>query len=262
MINSALYREPQLLDSVLHRHKKLQKLSDFSITQGMHAVYLTATEFPQAALEFPIIFVNTGERSEAGKPVVAPVVMLGLAANENLRLNGARWDAGYVPAFIRRFPFLTAAVKGADAPAVFIDAAWSGVSDTEGEPLFDAEGQPTGTLKNMIAFLERFDAEQRRTRAMCSRLVELDLLKDMQADAAMPNGVNLKVEGFLAIDEDKLGALSDEATLELHRSGIMMLLHAHLLSLPNIKQLVERKAVRVMAKAGPSGPTPTPPPKA
>jgi len=249
VINSALYREPQLLDANLHRTKRLKPLTDFSVTKNMHAVFITATEFPQASLDFPIIFINTGERLENGKALVSPVALLGLTANENLRVAGERWDGRYVPAFIRRFPFLTAGVQGMDTPGVFVDASWPGFSDTEGEPLFDAEGKPTAVLQGMIDFLYRFDAEMQRTRLFCERVVGLDLLKEMQADATMPNGENVKVEGFLVIDEEKLGKLPDATVLELHRNGMLMLMQAHLMSLANVRDLVERKAARMLPAA-------------
>jgi hypothetical protein len=250
LINSALYRQPQLLDSNVHRHKKLQPLSDYSITKGMHAVFLTATEFPHAGLDFPIIFVNTGERLADGKAMISPVALLGLVANENLHLDGTRWDARYLPAFIRRFPFLTAGVQGSPSPGVFVDTSWSGFSDTEGEPLFDDAGKPTPALTRAIEFLQRFDEELQRTRLFCTRIVELELLKEMQADATLPNGESLKVEGFLTVDEDKLTKLPEATVLELHRNGMLMLIQSHLLSLINVRHLVERKAQR-MADAAP-----------
>jgi hypothetical protein len=248
VIHSALYKEPQLLDSNLHRHKKLKGVSDLAVTKNMHAVFLTATEFPQAALDFPIIFIHTGEKLADGKPMISPVALLGLTANENLRLDGGRWDARYVPAFIRRFPFLTAHVQGSEAPGVFVDAAFSGFNDTEGEPLFDADGKPTEALKGIIAFLQRFDEEQQRTRMFCERVVGLDILKEMAADATMPNGEVVKVEGFLTVDEEKLNALPDATVVELHRNGMLMLMQAHLISMSNVRDLVQRKAARLAAE--------------
>lgn len=248
LINSALYREPQLLDSNTHRQKKISGLTDFSITSKMHAVFVAATEFPQAALDFPVIFINTGEKTEGGKALVAPVALLGLTPEENLRVDGSRWDARYIPAFIRRFPFLTAPVQGSDGLGVFVDAAWSGFNDQDGQPLFDAQGKPTQTLEGVLEYLKRFDEEQHRTRLFCERLVQLDILKEMTADATMPNGETVKVEGFLAVDEEKLAKLPDATVLELHRNGMLMLMNVHLVSLANIRDLVERKAAR-LAKA-------------
>jgi hypothetical protein len=252
LVNSALYREPVLLDSKIHRHKRLQTLDDYSITSGMHAVYLTATEFPHAALEFPIIFVNTAEKIENGKKMISPVALLGLTVNENLHVADKRWSARYVPAFIRRYPFLTAPVQGLQQPGVFIDLAWRGVSDSDGEPLFDDEGKPTPMLQRAIDFLTRFDEEQQRTTLFCKRIVELDLLTEMQADATLPSGETLKVEGFLVIDEPKLGALPDATIIELHRSGMLMLMQSHLMSLINVRHLVERKAVKMAAAQAPA----------
>jgi hypothetical protein len=249
LINSALYREPQMLDSKLHRHKRLNGPLDFSVTKNMHAVFLTATEFPQAAAEYPIIFVNTGERMPDGKAMVSPVALLGLTANENLRLDNGRWTARYMPGFIRRFPFLTAHMEGNDAPGVFVDIAWEGFNDTVGDRIFDDEGHPTDTLKRVVDYLQSFDKEQQRTRLFCARLIELDVLKEMTADATLPNGESVKVEGFLSVDEDKLNALPDATVLELHRSGMLMLLNAHLISMSNIRDLLERKALRMAAHA-------------
>ena len=61
MIASALYRRPELLDAQQHRHRRLTELTDWSIAREIHAMYLTATEFTQAALDYPIVFVQTGE---------------------------------------------------------------------------------------------------------------------------------------------------------------------------------------------------------
>lgn len=249
MIRSALYRDPKRLDPALHRHKRLQGLDDYSIAKDMHAVFLAATEFPEAALSFPIVFVHTGERLPDGHPMVSPVALLGLATNENLIVDGARWDAPYVPAFIRRYPFLTAGVAGQSEPAVFVDAAWSGFGDTEGEPLYDAQGRPAPALQRAFDFLRQFDAEQQRTRTFCRRLVEAGLLRELSVDAALGGGQNVQVAGMFAVDEDRLGAAADDEVLQLHRSGMLMLLHAHLCSLLNLKHLLRRKARRLESAA-------------
>jgi hypothetical protein len=208
-------------------------------------VFLAATEFPAAALSFAIIFVHTGETLDNGKPMISPVALLGIATNENLHVEGARWDAGYVPAFIRRFPFLTAGMPDSDQAAVFVDAAWPGIGDAEGEPLYDDEGKPTPVLQRALEFLQQFDIEQQRTRQFCLRLLELDVLKEMSLTATLPNNDNLTVNGFLTVDEDKLAALPDADVLQLHRSGMLMLLHVHLASLGNLRPLLERKARRM-----------------
>jgi SapC len=243
VINSALYRDPVLLDPAQHRRLRMAVLRDFSITKGMHAVFVTATEFLQAGLEFPILFVHSGERDAEGRLLLSPIVLLGLTQGENLCVKGPAWDARYIPAFIRRFPFLTANLKGANAPGVLIDKSWSGLSETEGEPLFDEHDQPAPALKQAMQFLEMFDLEAQRTRMFCARLAELNILKEMKADATLPDGKTLSVDGFYAVDDEKLRELPDSSVLELHRNGMLMLLQMHLASLANLRHLVDRKAL-------------------
>lgn len=250
MINSALYRDPELLDPARHRGLKMGTLADFSITKSMHGAFVTATEIPQAALEFPLLFIHSGERDSAGRATVSPIVLLGLAQNENLFVDGTRWDGRYIPAFIRRYPFLTATLRNAGATGVMIDKAWSGFSPTDGEPLFGADDKPAPALQRAIEFLEMFETEAQRTRMFCNRIVELDLLKEMKADATLPDGMTLSVDGFLVVDDDKLHKLDEEAVLEMHRNGMLMLLNLHLASLANLRGLVERKARRAQAAKG------------
>lgn len=245
MIDTVLYRSPVLLDPARHRNRKVVELTDFSIAAGMHAAYLTMTEFSQAALDFPILFVATGERDGAGRGVVAPIVLLGLTAGENLHVEGERWDARYIPAFIRRYPFLTAPLQDRPAPGVLVDTVWSGFSETAGEPLFEADDKPAPALLRAMDFLGRFELEAQRTSAFCARVVELGVLKEMKADVTLPRDTSLTVDGFFSVDEDALRALPDAKVLELHRSGLMTVLHVHLLSLANMRHLVLRKAQRM-----------------
>ena len=96
-----------------------------------------------------------------------------------------------------------------------------------------------------MEFLQQFDMEQHRTRQFCLRVLELGVLKEMSLSATLPNGQELKIDGFLTVDEDKLNALPDATVLELHRTGMLMLLHVHLASLGNLRPLLERKARRL-----------------
>ncbi len=248
----SLYRQPVLLDSVLHRHNKVGKLTDFSVAQHMHASYLATAEFDQAALEYVIVFVSDGKDgvgAAGGKTRVSPIVMLGVTAGENLFVDGARWDAHYLPAYVRRYPFWTTDLAGAppESPGVMIDTGWSGWSDTAGDAVFDADGKPTPTLERALDFIRQFELEVQRTSQFCELLVEHDLLREMSADAKLPDGSAVALNGFLAVDHVKLMALADAAVLELHRNGILGLLHTHLMSLGNLRRLVDRKAKRMPA---------------
>ena len=117
MTRSALYREPVSVNPALQRDKRVGQLTDFPVAKGLHAVSVAAAEFEHAALEYVIVFVPTGADSAAGKCRMAPIVPLGLHHGENLFVDRARWDARYLPAFIRRYPFWAADLPGGPAVA-------------------------------------------------------------------------------------------------------------------------------------------------
>ncbi len=235
-----LYREPVQLNAQLHRHKKLKPYDNVGALVHTHAVYLNAIEFSQAALAFPIIFVQP----TPSNPQISPVVMLGLVPNENLFVEAGRWDAVYQPAYFRRMPYLTAPLPNSDQIGVYIDAQWPGLNDEEGEALFTDQGEQAPALLQAIDFLKAFDDEAKRTAQLCQQLQALGLFTDMKADVTLPNGEKLTVDGFMTVDEGKLGKLSDAGVLSLHRSGALGLIHAHLLSLNHMAGLIDRHARR------------------
>lgn len=242
----ALYREPTLLGNVEHRHLKLARLNDHSMAAGMHSSFLGAAEFALAARDFAILFVRD---SSASPGQIEPIVLLGVVPGENLFVDGTRWDARYVPAFIRRYPFSLARVEGRTEPAVMIDRSWAGFSETLGEPLYDDEGKAAPRLAEAVEFMTQFEVEVARTFAFCKHLVELDLLREMAAQVTLADGQTLGLDGLLAIDAAKLHALADAQVLEMHHNGMLSLVHAHLLSLANMQALVERKAQRLQRAA-------------
>ena len=99
-----------------------------------------------------------------------------------------RWLARYLPAFVRRYPFVLAEVPG-QSLAVCIDEAYPGLSETEGEALFDDKGQETPYLKQTLEFLTQYQREHARTEAFCKRLQDNGLLKETNVRANLRDGL-------------------------------------------------------------------------
>ena len=144
---------------------------------------------------------------------------------------------------LRLYPFALGRVDDKTF-AICVDTTWSGLSQTEGQPLFNADGQPSELTQQVQKQLEQTEVEVQRTRLVGERLQALGLLREMRFDATLPDGHKLTVDGFLAVDEDKLKALPDATLLELQRNGILALVHAHLISLGNMRRLAEWRAER------------------
>ncbi len=248
MINQLLHRQPVATDRAEHRFVRMKvPVTDWSVASRMNSMFVAATEFADAGREFPIVFVRAGE-DEGGKPAIAPIAVLGLVADENLFVEGREWKANYFPAMLRFYPFCIGRLDD-QRFAICFDAGWAGVSGTEGERLFTAEGEPTPFLDEVRKNLEVLESETQRTRVMCSQLRDLDLLREMRFDATLPDGSKLTVDGFLTVDEQRLSALPDDKVLEMHRSGALGMVHAHYVSLGGMRKLLDLHLKRRAAKA-------------
>lgn len=256
MINENLHKKAVALDRVKHRELKLDLgARDMSSVNQLNAFFVAGTEFTDACKEFPVVWVSAGKDAD-GKDQVAPIAVFGLKQGQNLCTDDKGWRVRYVPAVLRLYPFALARVA-ANEMVVCIDESWIGFG-TAGQSLFGADGTPSEFTINVQKQLENFEAEVERTRLAGAVLVEKGLLRDMRFDATLPNGEKLTVDGFLTVDEDKLGKLSDAELVALNRNGLMGLIHAHQISLGNMGRLVEWHVERNGGAAAPAAATATP----
>lgn len=223
-----------------HKSLRLRKPEgDCSFATAAGFVPLAGVEFAQSALDYPILVSGTEKD-------LAPVALLGLTpgVNEFVEPDG-RWTSGcYVPAFVRRYPFVLARADAGDTFTVCIDDRYKGFGDGEGETLFAEDGSDGPVLREAIAFMQGFLAEMERTRAFMQRLDSLELLvaRDMQlTDAA---GKSVLLRGFRVVDDSRLSSLDDATVLEFHRAGYWPWIHAHLVSLGNLPRLQTRASAR------------------
>ena len=251
MINENLHKKAVALDRAKHRDLKLNLAArDMTAVKQLNAFFVAGTEFSDACKEYPVVWVNAGTDA-SGKQQVAPIAVFGLRAEQNLCIEDDAWRVRYVPAVLRLYPFALARVA-ANEMVVCVDEGWVGLG-SEGQALFNADGQPSEFTQGVQKQLENFEQEVERTRLAGAVLVEKGLLRDMRFDATLPDGSKLVVDGFLTIDEDKLGKLSDAEIVALNRNGLMGLIHAHQISLGNMGRLVEWH----VARYGSEQPTPT-----
>lgn len=246
MINQNLHLQPTALDSASHRNLKLQvPVTDWTVANKLNAMFVAAAEFGDVCREFAIVFVKAGKEAD-GTDAIAPIAVFGLTQNQNLYLDGERWRAVYMPAVLRAYPFCIGRMDETRF-AICVDLAFKGATETQGQPLFEADGQPAELLKNMTTHLEALEGEIQRTRLVGKRLLELDVLREMRFDATLPDGRQHTVDGFLAVDEKKMTELPPETVVELHRNGMLGLVHLHWVSLGNMRRLVDWHVERSVA---------------
>ena len=256
MINQNLHLQPAALDTQQHRQLKLKlPVTDWSVADKLNALFIATAEFGDVCREFPIVFVNAGKEPD-GSDAIAPIAVFGLVQGQNLFVASSRWRAMYMPAVLRMYPFALARMDE-QRYAVCIDTAFAGLAEEGGEALFAADGTPSSRVVEVQKQMEVLEAETQRTRAVCRRLQELGLLQDMRFDATLPDGSSHTVDGFLTIDEKKVSDLPEATVLELHRNGMLGLMHLHWVSMGNMRKLVEWHAERLAAPPRPASPPPT-----
>lgn len=243
MINQDLHKKPVALDRKAHRDWRLDtSAKDMDAMAKHNAFFVAGSEFRDACKEYPVVFVHGGTSSD-GKKVVAPVAVFGLQPNQNLCIDNDQWRMRYVPAVMRTYPFAMARVDD-NRLVLCIDESWKGFGTETGAPLFNDDGEPSELTENLLKFLEGFELDVERTRHACDLLIEKDLLRDMRFDATLPDGSKLAVDGFLAVDEERLAQLPDADVVAFHKNGLMALIHGHQMSLSNMGRLVDWHVAR------------------
>ncbi len=228
-------------------HKDTRVITERSARYGDAVMFsmVFPFEFRSVQAFYPILF----HRDQRGE--LYPVALFGFEAGENLFLDDAGWHARYVPAMIRRQPFLIgfegASTQGESEKRrmLSLDMAHPRVSKERGEPLFQPLGGRTPFLEEMATLLETLYQGGELNRKFVLALQDHGLIEHVTFDIALANGSRHQLLGFFAIDEEKVRSLSDEALGQLSRSGFLMPLFMMLASTPNVRTLVEMKNARL-----------------
>ncbi len=231
-----IYGEAQAVNKHKHRDWSVKAGEDFGFARELNSVPLTAVEFIPASADFAIVFAGEGEN-------IVPVAVLGVREQQNLFVDGeGKFDARYVPAFLRRYPFVFSSSDDGQNFTLCIDEAFAGCNqDNRGERLFDSDGEQTQYLSNVLTFLKEYQVHFNRTRAFCQKLKELDLLEPMGAEFSAPGSTDKQtLTGFMVINRTKLKALDGEQLSLLAKTDALELAYVHLQSLRNLSALLGR----------------------
>ena len=229
------YNEVAPITAERHSNWHAREVTDFSFAKKTNSVPLMAAEFLSALTDYPIVFAGDEES-------VLPVLLLGMRNSENAFIGSeGDWKGRYIPAFIRRYPFVLALSDDGEKYYLCIDESFSGFNQSdEGPALITEDGTPTEYTEGVLQFLSQYQAEFERTQAICKKLKDLNLLEAKQVQATSPTGETMTVDGFFAVEPSRLATLSSEAIVDLVRSGTYELICFHLASLRNFELLRDR----------------------
>lgn len=261
------YQQPEPLSVEKHNGLGVKQIAQpFGFLRDAHAVPLTVSEFGMAAGSYPIIFVGDD---------LTPVAVMGVRQGQNLYVNeeGRVAEDYYIPAFVRRYPFVFAADDASDKLLLCVDRAAPMISSVPEVPFFE-NGEPSKFTNDAIEFCKEFE-RQRRATAEFSKVMQKFGLLEQKTVAFQPRdaqgnetGPQQKIADYFAVSEEKLNNLAPDQFVELRNSGAIGAAYAHLVSLLNWQNVIQR-ALKVPAPAGqvppqgmaPQTPPQTPPPQ-
>ncbi|RZJ29511.1 MAG: peptidase [Brevundimonas sp.] len=208
-------------------------------------VPLTVTEFAPATLSYPVIFAGDAKQ---------PVAVMGLRQGENLFVSaeGDFRPEAYIPAYVRRYPFVFANDDVEKRLILCVDRDAPFISEGGETPLF-VDGQPSPYTQQAMEFCNNFEQERLRTEAFVKLLIELDLFESKEAVFTPRNpdgtaGTPQKLAEYFAVSEDKLKTLAPEKLAELRDNGALGQIYAHLVSLLGWDRLIAMAFQRAAAQ--------------
>ena len=231
-----LYRNVTALSRERHQGWYIDGDQGYSFAQATNSIYLAAGEFAQAAREYAIVFARDGSGA------VIPAILLGLASDQNLMIDAdGRWLARYVPAYVRRYPFMLATTDAASNQfTVCIDETYSGFNTArEGELMIGDDGVQCPLLAKSVEFLQEFHQHSELTVKFCDVLAKSALLDSFQANVSLNSGPSFALTGLFCVTQARLQQLPAEQLKQFLDLGYLDLIYLHMHSLTNMERLIE-----------------------
>lgn len=214
---------------------QLQVRQPYYFASQQMLVPVMASEMGQVAREYAVVFSDM-----AG---TLPLALLGARKGENAYVRpSGHWAARYVPAHIRRYPFVLAehapaegANGSADRRMLMVDADAPQLVFEGGLALFESDGAPSALLKRVQDMLVMLERDSDRTLKLMAEIEAAGLLAEQLVELPQRQGPTLALKGLRLVDKDKLAALTPNTLHALQQSGALHLVYAHLLSLSNLR---------------------------
>jgi hypothetical protein len=247
------YNAIEPLNATQHGSMRIRQVEKSPFIAKTHAIPITVDEFGLAQRNYPIVF-SIGEN-----PI--PIALMGLNDGVNVFMDadGLPVDSTvYIPAYIRRYPFLLARLNPqSDELSLCFDPTSEAVGTFEdGQPLFDGD-QPSEATKAILEFCEQFETAGQRTAAFMEDLKKSGLLMDGEV-AIQPEGYSQPFiyRGFQMVDEEKLRELRGDELRKMNQNGMLPLMYAHMFSLAQMRDVFARQLAQ--GKAPQPVPQPAP----
>ena len=215
-----MYQNTQPLNKT--QNLKYSQLSTYTFASDQNFCPVFLQELPQLVREYFICFPNN--------ETDLPHALLGFEKGQNKFVApDGTWEADYIPAYIRRYPFILAKQEGSEEHTLAADMDAPHFSQDSGDPLFTPDGQPTSLLQDKINLLKGIESQRQATQKAVQQIEQAGLFKMEQMTVKSGDQAVSSIGGLRMIDEDKL------AQSGLTPGPALQLVYAHLLSKANLQ---------------------------
>jgi len=224
-----------------HRKLKVKSIENFDFVKNINMASIMLHEFSRAAATYPIVFVEDRQKDQ-----FRPVVLLGLEDGENLFVQADKWQASYIPAIIRRYPFALGNTPEEGRFVVCIDEQSSLVNEQDGQPLFKESGEPAEVMERVKRYLAELQQMDKFTEDFCIYMAEKNMFTPLNVKVRIGNELK-NITGAYVINEERLNSLSDETFLHLRTVKYIPVVYSHLSSLSQIERLLSFKDKKIIS---------------
>lgn len=232
-----LYGKTEVLSLQRHGNLGLAGQGNYEFSRRTVSVPASLSEVVLAQRFYPVVF--------AGEETPLPVIVLGLSETTGNLFVGSdgNWEKHrYVPAFLRRYPFVAVPKQGGEELMLAADVGSDLVVENGPRPFF-ADGTPSEGAKRAFDFCAKLHADFQAAKAFAAALAQAGLLREQRAEISLGGKARLELTNFRTVDESKFDSLADETFLDWRRRGWLAPVHAHLMSLASWSGLARRAGV-------------------
>jgi hypothetical protein len=239
------YRTPTVLNVQAHGHLALTRKRNYSFCAKVNSVPVVLSEVPYLIQHYPVAFTPGDE------PMLMAIV--GARNDENLFVDEAgNWEPGkYIPAYVRRFPFVL--MERADKDFMLAAELESGFFGAEGDRLFE-NGRPTQYAADVFRFCIELQQAFKPTQEFCQAVHKKGLLKQKRSTMTTPSGRTFSVSGFAGVDVEDLNQLDNRTANIWRKEGWLATLYWHVGSLGQLKSYPIRLDEALAAMPGNAAP--------
>lgn len=224
----------QLVPITKEKHGKVRvkAIENFDFAKNINMASVMVHEFSRAASIYPIVYVEDKQKDQ-----FKPIVLLGLQEGENLFVQEDKWQASYIPAIIRRYPFALAKTEEEGRFMICIDEQSDLISEKEGQELFKDNGEPAEVMERVKRYLAELQQMDKFTEDFCTYLSERNMFTPLNMKVRIGNELR-NITGAYIVNEERLNSLSDERFLEMRTKKYVPVVYSHLSSLSQIERLL------------------------